>query len=154
MIHLAFPSMAENHHWIEEGISVYVEPVARVQAGQLVGRENVARCCPRHAARRAESRVTKDSIALRRGDALTGEERCSAWSQMFVSESRPTTSGDCRTPLRGILAAGGNITQDWDVVRAFAMGDKATGTTVPNRLDIARCGTSLIPVILPPSGSN
>ena len=27
MIHLAFP-MAENHHWIEEGISTYVEPVA------------------------------------------------------------------------------------------------------------------------------
>ncbi len=35
MIHLAFPSMAEKHHWIEEGISVYVEPIARVQAGQL-----------------------------------------------------------------------------------------------------------------------
>ena len=35
MIHLAFPSMARTHHWIEEGISVYVEPVARVQAGQL-----------------------------------------------------------------------------------------------------------------------
>ena len=27
--------MATNHHWIEEGISVYVEPIARVQAGQL-----------------------------------------------------------------------------------------------------------------------
>src|SRR5271169_2269355 len=36
MIHLAFPSMAAEHHWIEEGVSVYVEPVARVQAGQLL----------------------------------------------------------------------------------------------------------------------
>ena len=27
--------MARTHHWIEEGISVYVEPIARVQAGQL-----------------------------------------------------------------------------------------------------------------------
>ena len=35
MIHLAFPSMADSHHWIEEGIATYVEPVARVQAGQL-----------------------------------------------------------------------------------------------------------------------
>ncbi len=35
MIHLAFPSMDRSHHWIEEGISVYVEPIARVQAGQL-----------------------------------------------------------------------------------------------------------------------
>src|SRR5215470_4273 len=35
MIHLAFPSMADNHHWIEEGISTYVEPVARAQAGRF-----------------------------------------------------------------------------------------------------------------------
>ena len=33
MIHLAFPSMADEHHWIEEGISVYVEPIARIRAG-------------------------------------------------------------------------------------------------------------------------
>ena len=32
--------------------------------------------------------------------------------------------------LRGILAAGGNITQDWEIERALAVGDKATGTTV------------------------
>ena len=32
--------------------------------------------------------------------------------------------------LRGILAAGGNITQDWEIERALSVGDKATGTTV------------------------
>src|SRR5205085_2418134 len=35
IIHLAFPNMADEHRWIEEGISTYVEPVARAQAGQL-----------------------------------------------------------------------------------------------------------------------
>ena len=35
LIHTAFPSMADEHHWIEEGISVYVEPIARVQNGLL-----------------------------------------------------------------------------------------------------------------------
>ena len=35
MIHLAFPSVAENHHWFEERISIYVEPVARAQVGQF-----------------------------------------------------------------------------------------------------------------------
>ena len=35
MIHLAFPSVEENHHWIEEGIATYVEPIARVRAGHL-----------------------------------------------------------------------------------------------------------------------
>jgi predicted metalloprotease with PDZ domain len=32
--------------------------------------------------------------------------------------------------LRGILSAGGNITQDWDIEQAFAAGDKSTGTHV------------------------
>ena len=35
MVHLAFPSVAEEHHWIEEGIATYVEPIARVEAGNL-----------------------------------------------------------------------------------------------------------------------
>src|SRR5271163_2454201 len=35
MVHLAFPSVAENHHWIEEGIATYVEPIARVRAGHF-----------------------------------------------------------------------------------------------------------------------
>lgn len=35
MVHLAFPSVAEKHHWIEEGTATYVEPIARVQAGYL-----------------------------------------------------------------------------------------------------------------------
>jgi predicted metalloprotease with PDZ domain len=32
--------------------------------------------------------------------------------------------------LRGINRGGGNITEDWDIEKALAMGDKATGTTV------------------------
>ena len=32
--------------------------------------------------------------------------------------------------LRGILDAGGNINQDWEIERALSVGDKATGTTV------------------------
>src|SRR6201998_4346449 len=35
MVHLAFPSVDEKHHWIEEGIATYVEPIARIQAGNL-----------------------------------------------------------------------------------------------------------------------
>src|SRR6266852_5617487 len=35
MVHLSFPSMADEHHWIEEGIAVYIEPIARIQAKQM-----------------------------------------------------------------------------------------------------------------------
>ena len=35
MIHFGFPSVEERHHWIEEGIATYVEPIARAQVGRL-----------------------------------------------------------------------------------------------------------------------
>ncbi|MFY9314677.1 MAG: hypothetical protein WAO95_03850 [Burkholderiales bacterium] len=35
MVHLAFPSVPDRHHWIEEGLASYVEAIARAQAGQL-----------------------------------------------------------------------------------------------------------------------
>ena len=35
MVHLAFPSVDEKHHWIEEGIATYVEPVVRQNSGRL-----------------------------------------------------------------------------------------------------------------------
>jgi hypothetical protein len=35
MTHLAFPSMPDEQHWIEEGIATYVEPIARVRAHHL-----------------------------------------------------------------------------------------------------------------------
>src|SRR5207253_3023883 len=35
MVHLAFPSLAEEHHWMEEGSATYVEPFGRVRAGGL-----------------------------------------------------------------------------------------------------------------------
>ena len=35
LIHLAFPSVPRRHHWIEEGLAVYVESIARANAGDL-----------------------------------------------------------------------------------------------------------------------
>jgi hypothetical protein len=35
MIHLTQPELDERYAWMQEGLAVYVEPIARVQAGQL-----------------------------------------------------------------------------------------------------------------------
>lgn len=35
LIHLGFPKVHKRHHWAEEGLAVYVESVARVQAGDI-----------------------------------------------------------------------------------------------------------------------
>src|SRR5436190_4757762 len=35
LIHTALPSLAAQHHWLEEGLATYLEPVARARAGAL-----------------------------------------------------------------------------------------------------------------------
>ena len=35
MVHLAFPSVADRHNWLHEGLASYIEAVARAQVGQL-----------------------------------------------------------------------------------------------------------------------
>jgi hypothetical protein len=35
MVHTALPDMPDRYAWLSEGLAVYVEPVARVQAGDL-----------------------------------------------------------------------------------------------------------------------
>ncbi|MGH8129684.1 MAG: hypothetical protein ACRES3_02395 [Steroidobacteraceae bacterium] len=35
MTHLAFPSLPDQHDWLEEGLATYVESIARAQASQL-----------------------------------------------------------------------------------------------------------------------
>ena len=39
MVHLALPDMEDRHAWLSEGLAVYVEPVARAQAGDLSAKE-------------------------------------------------------------------------------------------------------------------
>ena len=34
-VHLAFPDMTRQHHWLEEGQATYIEPIARAQIGTL-----------------------------------------------------------------------------------------------------------------------
>jgi hypothetical protein len=34
-VHMGFPNLSQDHHWLEEGIATCIEPVARVQAGAL-----------------------------------------------------------------------------------------------------------------------
>src|SRR5450631_1658819 len=38
-VHISFPSLSEKHHWLEEGLATYVEPIARVQIGTLTPKQ-------------------------------------------------------------------------------------------------------------------
>jgi hypothetical protein len=50
-------------------------------------------------------------------------------ADVLIREATHNQKG-LQTAMRGILEAGGNITEDWTVERVLSVGDQATGTTV------------------------
>ncbi len=133
MVHLAFPSVADEHHWIEEGIATYVEPIARVEAGNLEPRN-----------------VWHDLVeGLPRGLPQAGDQgldRTHTWGRTYWGGALFCTLADVRIrqltssrhglqdALRAILAAGGNMETSWPLERALMVGDKATGVSVLTEL--------------------
>jgi hypothetical protein len=129
MIHLAFPSMEDDQHWIEEGISTYVEPVARVRAGGMPLNE-------------MWRTFVRDMPKGEPGADDHGLDNTHTWGRTYWGGAIFCLLADVRIrehtknrkgledALRGINRSGGNINEDWDIQKALAMGDKATGTTV------------------------
>jgi hypothetical protein len=129
MIHLAFPSMEDDQHWIEEGISTYVEPVARARAGGMPVPE-------------VWRTFVRDMPKGEPGPNDRGLDNTHTWGRTYWGGAIFCLLADVRIrehtknrkgledALRGINRGGGNISEDWDIDKALAMGDKATGTTV------------------------
>lgn len=128
LIHLAFPSMPPHQSWIEEGLSTYLEPVARARAGQMDERE-----------------VWRDFVrSMPQGQPEAGDRGLDAtptWGRTYWGgaifclladvEIRQRT-GNQRSlddALRAINRAGGSVARRWPLSRAIELGDEATGTT-------------------------
>ncbi len=129
MIHLAFPRLIRRHNWLSEGLAVYVESVARLQAGDL-GAGFVWR---------GFAEGMKNGLP-QEGDL--GLDFTPTWGRTYWGgaiyclvadiEIQKRTDGaqTLRDALRGVLAAGGNFETEWPIEKALAAGDGATGTTV------------------------
>lgn len=129
MIHLGFPSVAGNHHWIEEGIAVYVEPIARIQAGQMT-------------AAQMWSDLVRDMPKGLPEPGDRGLDHTHSWGRTYwggalfcfvadVDIRRQTQNRkSLQDALRRILDAGGDIRHQWELQDALTAGDKATGTSV------------------------
>jgi hypothetical protein len=129
MIHLALPSMDDNHHWIEEGISTYVEPVARARAGKMPIIE-------------VWRSFAHDMPKGQPGPGDQGLDNTHTWGRTYWGGALFCLLADVRIreqtknrkgledALRGINRAGGDISEDWEIEKALTIGDKATGTSV------------------------
>jgi len=129
MFHLAFPNLAEHHHWLEEGLSTYLEPIARARAGLLT-----------------PERAWRDlANGLHQGLPEAGDrglDHTHTWGRTYWGGALFCLRADVeirrRTgnrrglddALRAILAAGGNIEQSWEIDRVLSVGDRATGVPV------------------------
>jgi len=133
MVHLAFPSVAERHHWIEEGTATYVEPIARVQSGILESSKmwgDLIRDLPQGLPGPGDQGL---DVTHTWGRTYWGGALFCLLADVEIHQRTHNQRG-LEDALRGILASGGNITQDWPLERALRVGDEATGTRVLENL--------------------
>jgi len=133
LVHMAFPSLPDDQHWMEEGLSTYVEPVARVQTGELKA-EQIWRDMARDMGK-GEPR-----------DGDQGIDHTHTWGRTYwggalfclvadVAIRREThNEKGLEDALRAIVDEHGTINHDWDLPKALAIGDRATGTQVLTNL--------------------
>ncbi len=133
LIHMAFPDMVEEHHWIEEGIATYIEPIARVQAGQMSAvkawgdmMEGMPKGLPERGDRGLDHTHTW-------GRTYWGGAVFCLVADVEIRKATKNRKG-LQDALRAILKAGGNITVEWPIEQAFQTGDQATGTHVLSNL--------------------
>ena len=129
MVHLAFPSMDENHHWIEEGIATYVEPIARIQAGNLT-------------AEQMWSDLVRDMPQGLPQAGDRGLDHTHTWGRTYWGGAlfcfmadveirrRTNNARSLEYALRAILDAGGDIRAEWNLEKALSTGDGAVGVDV------------------------
>jgi len=133
LVHTAFPNQSSAHHWIEEGIAVYVEPVARVQAGFLRPEKiwwDMMRDMPQGNPQPGDQGLDRTHTW---GRTYWGGAQFCLLADVTIREQTNNRKG-LEDALRGILAAGGAIDRSWPLERAFRVGDAATGTHVLEQL--------------------
>jgi len=131
-IHMAFPDVSgesDEHHWMEEGMATYIEPIARAQIGRMTAERmwgDFARDMPQGLPQAGDRGLDRTSTW---GRTYWGGAIYWLLADVGIRQATHNQKG-LQDAMRGILETGGNITQDWTVDRVVEVGDQATGTTV------------------------
>jgi len=129
MFHLAFPTLQDRYLWMMEGLSDYLEPVARGRVGQLTPEEvwrefveGLPQGLPAEGDRGLDNTFTRERIYW--GGNLY-------WLLADVRIREKTNNRrSVDDAIRAILDAGGNGDATWSLERVLKVGDKVTQTTV------------------------
>jgi hypothetical protein len=129
MVHLAFPSVPQNHHWIEEGIATYVEPIARIRAGHLSVNQmwfDLVRDMPQGLPREGDRGLDHTHTW---GRTYWGGALFCFLADIEIRRKTHNTKG-LEHALRGILESGADIREDGNLENALRVGDRAVGVKV------------------------
>jgi predicted metalloprotease with PDZ domain len=129
MFHLAFPTLKDRYLWMMEGLSDYLEPLARARVGQLTPTqvwheyaEGLPQGLPGPGDHGLDDNRARERIYW--GGNLY-------WLLADVRIREQTGNRHSLDDvIRAILAAGGNGGANWSLKRVLGMGRKVTGTNV------------------------
>ncbi len=128
-MHLSLPLLPRQHHWMEEGLATYAEPVARYRLGFLTRAQVFGDMM--------QGMPSGQPEADDRGLDHTPTWGRTYWGGAFYYlhvdiELRKRSQGKIgvENGLQGIAAAGGSIAELWDVEHVLKAADKGTGFTV------------------------
>ena len=129
MSHLALPDVGDNQTWLSEGLAVYVEGVARVQAGN-----------------RSQQDVFAEQMhQMPKGLPRAGEQgldNTHTWARTYWGGAMFCLLADVeihrrtgnrlglQDGMRAVARESGGLSADWPITRVFATADAATGTKV------------------------
>lgn len=134
MVHLALPDLREEYSWLSEGLAVYIEPIARAQAGDLSPREiwwSMMRGMPNGLP----------------GIGDRGLDYTPTWGRTYWGgaifcliadlEIRRRTNNrfGLQDAMRGVLAAGGtHEVRSWSITKVLEIADATVGVDVMTKL--------------------
>jgi hypothetical protein len=133
MVHTALPDMEERYDWLSEGLAVYVEPVARVQVGDLSAQEiwfATMRDMPKGLPQAGDEGLDNTDTWGRR---YWGGAMFCLMADVQIRKATGNRLG-LQDAMRGVLAAGGSHEVVWPIERILATADKAVGVDVLTRL--------------------
>lgn len=133
MVHLAFPQLADNQHWAEEGQATYIEPIARAEIGDL-----------------GVDYLWKETLeGMPKGLPEAGDEgldRTATWGRTYWGgalfylmadvqiRERTHNRYGLQDALAAVVAAGGNVETRSSLDHAFGVADVAVGVPVLEEL--------------------
>lgn len=129
LVHTALADLPDDQHWLEEGIASYVEPIARVQTGQL-----------------DPAKMWADVVAgMVNGEPADGDrglDRTHTWGRTYWGGALFCLTADVairtatanrkglQDALRAIVNAGATINTETPLPRVLQIADDATKTDV------------------------